>query len=226
MPFGPESSSATQARTRRPSWSQTRRLTAVLVLNLLLIGGLGIAGLASHSLGVLAAAGDCVADCLALALGIVAVRLRDGGGSQPFRRLAVPLVALLNTTLLLGVSVAVAWDSVVRLLEGSPVVHGTAVVVASAVTVIVMLLGAVILGRSSAEEDIHMRSVLMDAVADAAAAAGVAISGAIILVAHGLYWLDAAVALVLAVLIGIAACRLGAKAVGALRGHAVDFDDD
>ena len=70
-----------------------------------------------------------------------------------------------------------------------------------------------------------MRSVLLDALADAAAAAGVAIAGAVILIARGLYWLDPVVALLISAAILVAAIRLLVKAVAALRGRDVDLDD-
>jgi divalent metal cation (Fe/Co/Zn/Cd) transporter len=45
-------------------------------------------------------------------------------------------------------------------------------------------------------------------VADSAAAAGVAVTGAVILAARGWYWLDPAVALTIAVVVAYHACRL------------------
>ena len=47
--------------------SQRRRLAIVLALNLALIGGLVTVGIAARSVGVLAAAGDTLADSVALA---------------------------------------------------------------------------------------------------------------------------------------------------------------
>lgn len=59
-----------------PRWSQRRRILIVLGLNLVLIVGLIVAGIFAHSVSVLAAAGDTVADCFALMLGLVAIALR------------------------------------------------------------------------------------------------------------------------------------------------------
>jgi divalent metal cation (Fe/Co/Zn/Cd) transporter len=56
-----------------------------------------------------------------------------------------------------------------------------------------------------------------DTAADAAAAAGVAVSGAIILVVHGGDWLDPAVALVIALIVSYHAARLIQKVVVAIR---------
>ena len=53
-----------------------------------------------------------------------------------------------------------------------------------------------------------MRAVLLDTAADAAAAAGVAVAGGVILAAGGLFWIDPAVAFVIAVVVGYHAGRL------------------
>ena len=59
---------------------------------------------------------------------------------------------------------------------------------------------------------------MLDTVADAAAAIGVAVSGAIILVTGGHYWLDPLVALVIALVVAYHALRLVRRALGELRG--------
>ena len=63
--------------------SQIRRLAIVLALNLALIGGLVAVGITARSVGVLAAAGDTLADSVALVLGLVAVVLRDHDPAHP-----------------------------------------------------------------------------------------------------------------------------------------------
>ena len=209
-----------------PRWSQRRRLTIVLALNAALIVGLVAAGLAANSVSLLAAAGDTVGDCLGLVLGLIAIALRDRDPDHPHAQRPIAAAALVNSCLLIVVTVSVAAESVSRLASGSPPVSGLPVVVAAVVTMIVMLAGAAVLGRSAAGEDIHMRSVLFDAVADAAAAAGVAIGGAVILLSGGLFWVDPVLALVISVFVAIAAVRLGLKAISALRGRHVEFDDD
>lgn len=209
-----------------PRWSQRRRILIVLGLNLVLIVGLVVAGIFAHSVSVLAAAGDTVADCFALMLGLVAIALRDHDPDHPHAQRPIAIAALVNATLLLAVTVTVTIEAISRLREGSPPVEGLPMVIVSLVTVVVMLTGALVLGRSAAGEDLHMRSVLIDALADAAAAAAIAVAGVIILVTNGLYWLDPVLALAVSVLIAIAAIQLIVKAISALRGKAVDFDGD
>lgn len=186
--------------------TQTQRLQIVLALNLALIGGLVIVGITAHSLGVLAAGGDSVADSLAIGLGLFAIRLRD--------RSAVPSnattkVAVVNAALLLLITVVVAVEGVRRLLGHSPEVSGLPVLIASTVTMLVMLLCAVVAGGDDDDDDdLHMRSIVLDTIADAVSAGAVAVTGGIILWTGRLFWLDAAVALVIGIVIGYQAIRL------------------
>jgi cobalt-zinc-cadmium efflux system protein len=209
-----------------PRWSQRRRILIVLCLNAALIIGLVVAGLVAHSLSVLAAAGDTVADCLGLVLGLIAIALRDRDPNHPHANRPIAIAALVNATLLLIVTLTVVVEAVARLLAGSPPVEGLPMVIVSIVTMLVMLAGAFVLGRSAAAEDLHMRSVLLDALADAAAAAAIAAAGIIILATGGVYWLDPVLALVVAAIIALAAVQLLGKAIAALRGRDVEFDDD
>lgn len=211
---------------RTPRWSQARRVSIVLGLNAALIVGLVVVGVLAGSVSVLAAAGDTVADCLALVLGLVAIALRDRDPDHPHANRPIAIAALVNGSLLLAVTVWVVVEAITRLREGSPPVEGLPVVIVSLVTMIVMLAGAFVLGLSAGDEDLHMRSVLLDALADAAVAAAIVIAGVIILLTGGAYWLDPVLALGVSLVIAVAAIRLIAKSVAALRGRAVDFDDD
>lgn len=217
---------ARDAASRPPRWSQRRRILIVLALNACLIAGLVIAGLIANSVSVLAAAGDTVADCLALALGLVAISLRDRDPDHPHAHRPIAIAALVNATLLLIVTITVVVEAISRLAAGSPPVEGLPMVIVSIITMLVMLAGAFVLGRSAADEDLHMRSVLLDALADAAAAAAIAVAGAVILLTGRLSWLDPVLALVVAAVIALAAVQLVVKAIAALRGKDVDFDDD
>ncbi|MEA9985775.1 cation diffusion facilitator family transporter [Subtercola sp. RTI3] len=209
-----------------PRLSQRRRLGIVLALNLALIGGLVTAGIKAGSVGALAAAGDTLADSVALALGLVAVALRDRdpvrhGANQP-----IVIVALINATILIAVTVGVAIEAILRLLDGSPTVLGLPMAVVALITLAVMITGAFTLGLSAHREDIHMKSVLLDTLADAGAAGGVLAAGTIIWATGGLYWLDPVIALILAAVIGYTGTRLAIQAIAALRGADIDFDND
>lgn len=207
-------------------FSQSQRLAIVLALNLSLIGGLVTVGITARSVGVLAAAGDTLADSVALILGLIAVALRDRDPDHPRASRPIAIVALINAAILIAVTIGVTFEAIVRLRDGSPAVLGLPMAVVSLITLAVMIAGALILGLSAHREDIHMKSVLLDTLADAATAAGVLMAGTIIWLTGGLYWLDPVIALVLAAVIGYAGIRLSIQAIAAIRGADIDFDDD
>ena len=187
------------------------RLLIVLGLNLALIGGLVAVGIAGHSVGLLAAGGDYLADSGAIVLALLAIWLQNRPATirrpQGYPR-ATAYAALVNAGLLLVVVVLVFIAAARRLLTGTGHVHGLPVMLAAGVAAIVMVAGALVLGGDLDQDDdtdadrANMRAVLLDTVADAAAAAGVAIAGLIILVTGGWFWLDPAVALLISAGIG------------------------
>ena len=212
--------------TGTPRFSQSRRLAIVLVLNIALIGGLVTVGITARSVGVLAAAGDTLADSVALALGLIAVALRDRNADHRGANKPVAIVALINAIILIAVTIGVVSEAIGRLREGSPAVLGLPMAIVSLITLAVMITGAFVLGFSAHREDIHMKSVLIDTLADAVAAAGVLVAGTVIWLTGGLYWLDPVIALVLTAVIGYAGIRLAIQAIAALRGADIDFETD
>jgi cobalt-zinc-cadmium efflux system protein len=199
----------------------------VLGLNLALVVGLVAAGLMAHSLAVLAAGADYLADAAAIGVSLLAVILTKRPPTA--RRLsgyprATAYAALLNATLLLLVVVLVAIGAARRLDTGVGSVHGLPVLIASGVAALAMLGGGLILKGDEANETdsegdrANMRAAVLDTLADSAAAGGVAVTGAIILVAPSLSWLDPAVALIISAVIGYHAFALVRDVIKTLRG--------
>ena len=193
--------------------SQARRLSLVLAINIAMVFGLLAVGLVAHSLAVIAAGADYLGDALGTGLSLAALEFSRRGPGHPRAR---PFAALFNSSFLLAVTVAVAAEAVYRLSSGAPEVRGLPVVIVSLLAAAAMILCAAILGDVAG--DLNMQSVMLDTVADAAAAIGVAVSGAIILVTGGHYWLDPLVALVIALVVAYHALRLVRRALGELRG--------
>ena len=198
--------------------SRTRRLGVVLLLNLALVMALVITGLAAHSLAVFAAGADYLADAAAVGVSLLAIRLASRPRGYPN---ATNVAALVNAGWLLVLNIAIAVAAAQRLAAGANRVAGLPVLIVSAIAAVVMLAGALVLGGDADddddEEDLNVKAVLLDTAADAAAAAGVAVSGAVILAVGGWYWLDPATALVIAVIIGYHAVKLIRKITAALR---------
>lgn len=212
--------------------SRTRRLAVVLLLNLGLVAALVVVGVAARSLAVLAAGADYLADAGAIGVSLLAIWLAARPGGHPN---ATNVAALVNAGWLLVLNIAVAVAAIWRLAAGTHRVEGLPVLVVSAIAAVVMLAGALVLrgdapdddgdddgdddadGGGHGEGDLNVKAVLLDTAADAAAAAGVALSGAVILGADGLYWLDPATALVIAVIVGYHALMLVREVTAALR---------
>lgn len=197
--------------------SQQKRLTIVLGLNIAMIIGLVIVGISSHSLGVLAAGGDYVADSAAIALGLLAIKLRDSKQGHP---MATTYVAAVNASFLLIVTALVMAESIHRLTSHAPHIQGLQVMIISIISTIAMVIGAVIIAGDESEDDLHMRSVLLDTIADGASSAAVALTGGIIFITGGLFWLDSAVALLIGLVIGFTALKLLGDVVKSLRHQA------
>jgi cobalt-zinc-cadmium efflux system protein len=212
--------------------SRTQRLLVVLVLNLALIAGLVAVGVTAHSLAVLAEGSDYLLDAAGVGVALLAIHLSARPPSRARRQgypNATSVAALVNGGWLLILELVVASAAVDRLITGTPQVDGLPVLVVSGIAALVMTAGAVILhgdaddGEGEAKErDLSVAAILLDTVADAAAAAGVAAVGGIILATGGWYWLDPAVALAIAVVVAYHALALIRKVVGRLRSAAAD----
>ena len=101
------------------------------------------------------------------------------------------LAAAANAVWLLVLSLLVAAGATSRLVTGAHEVHGLPVLIVSGIAAIVMVVGALILSGEVDDLDddngsLNMRAVFLDTAADAAAAAGVAVAGGIILATGGL----------------------------------------
>jgi cobalt-zinc-cadmium efflux system protein len=180
--------------------SRTRRLSVVLLLNLGLVAGLIVVGVTAHSVAVFAEGGDYLLDAAGAGVALLA---------------ASRVAALVNAGWLLALQLLVAGAAAYRLAAGPPRVDGLAVLVVSGVAAVVMATAALVLrgdgddgDGDGDDDDLSVKAVLLDTVADAAAAAGVAVTGAVILAARGWYWLDPAVALTIAVVVAYHAARL------------------
>jgi len=179
----------------------------------------------AHSLGVLAEGADYLADAAAIGVSLLAIWLserpptpaRPHGYSK-----ATAWAALVNSGWLLLLTALVISASIKRLITGTGEVRGLPVLVVSSIAALVMVVGALVLGGDDDDDKDHggrlnMRAVYLDTAADAAAAATVALTGAIILATGGTYWLDSTVALVVSAVIAYHAVKLLHSVIVTLR---------
>ncbi|HVB06617.1 MAG TPA: cation transporter [Acidimicrobiales bacterium] len=198
--------------------TRSARLLVALALNLALVGGLAYVGVTAHSLGVLAAGVDYLADAAAIGVAVIAIRL-----TARFPK-ANALAAAVNAGWLFVLSLLVIATGIERLVARTPAVHGLPVLVMSALAAVVMI-GAVLVlgvdfdGDDDSDEGLSHKAVLLDTAADAASALGVATAGAVILATGGFDWLDPAVALAIAAVVDWHAYALLREARSSLRGE-------
>jgi len=194
--------------------TRQRRLWIVLVLNVTLLGLLVFVGVKAGSLGLLAAAGDYIADVGAIALALLAIGLKERHAHDGRYDKAPTWAALVNVALLMILVAGVIVEAVRRLVSGAFDLNPVPMIWTAVIAAVFMTVGALILGGDADDEDdtaadtLNMRAVLLDTIADAVSAAAVAISGIIVLLSHGWMWLDSVVAVVIALVVGYHALEL------------------
>jgi len=192
----------------RTSVAQQRRLWWVTGLNLAIVIGQAVAGVAAHSVGLLADAGHNLTDTAGVALALVALTLsrRPPSARRTFGGLRWPvLAAQANAAAVLVVTALLAVEALRRLGE-----HGS---VDGPVVVVVALLAAVVNGASALvvrerDGDLNTRAAVLHLAGDAAVSVAVAAAGLVIWLAGGWYWLDPAMSLAISALIAAQGVRL------------------
>jgi cobalt-zinc-cadmium efflux system protein len=160
-----------------------RPLAFALALILALMGGELVFGVLAGSLALLADAGHMLTDAAALALALAAAsfagRPARGRWTFGFRRLEI-LAAHVNGITLLVVGVVIVYTAVRRLVA-PPEVRG-GLVLAVALTGIVVNLAAASLLAAPSRASLNVRGAFLHVATDLAAFAGTALAGALVLV--------------------------------------------
>jgi cobalt-zinc-cadmium efflux system protein len=197
--------------------SRTWRLVTALGLNLALVVGQLVFGVAAHSLGLISDAGHNLADVAAVLTALVAVRYarRAATASRSFGyHRGTILAALVNAGAILAVTLLIVYGAVDRL--GHPVQVRAGVMVVVGLTACLVNTAAALVLYERGKHDLNMRSALLHMGGDALASLGVAAVGVVILATGGFYWLDPVVSLGIAALIAAEAFRLVRQAVDVL----------
>ncbi len=189
--------------------TRSGRLTVALAVNVVLVVGQVVAGIAAHSTSLLADAGHNLTDVAAVVISLLAVRwaMRPRSDARSFgNHRGTILAALVNAGTLAVVTVAIVAESVFRLVH--PVrVDGGIVVVVAAAAIVANAAAALVLRDGS--HDLNMRATLVHMAADVLASSVVLVAG-IVIMATGGGWdrIDPAASLVVALLITVQAVRL------------------
>jgi cobalt-zinc-cadmium efflux system protein len=160
-----------------------------------------IYGLLAHSMALLADAGHNAGDVLALLLAWGSHAISQRGPTERYTyglRSTSIMAALINATILLVVTGAIAWAAIERFFDPQPV-GGVTVMVVAALAIVINGAAAAILARGNTE-DLNVYGAFLHLVADAAVSAGVVVAGLLILLT-GWLWLDPAASLVISAVI-------------------------
>jgi cobalt-zinc-cadmium efflux system protein len=157
-------------------------------------------GIAAHSLALLSDAGHVLTDVFALGLAWFALvqskRPADRLRSYGYQRATI-LAALVNSLVLIGIVVAIAYEATRRLAGPQPV-HGGIVVIAALFGIAVNAFLVLTLRRG--ERNLSLRAVVLHMAGDIGASAGVVAGGLVILLTGWLY-IDPLLSLAIAALI-------------------------
>lgn len=170
-------------------------------LNLVYVVAEAFYGVVGHSIALLADAGHNLSDILGLAAAwganILTARMPSKRFTYGLGRSSV-LAALGNAVALLLVTGGIAWEALRRLGAPHPA-SGMIIIVVAAVGIIVNG-GTALLFMRGRKDDLNIRGAFLHMAADALVAAGVVVTGLLIL-ATGWLWLDPAIGLVVSAVI-------------------------
>ncbi|MCK9901013.1 cation diffusion facilitator family transporter [Frankia sp. Cpl3] len=195
----------------RSPQSQFRRLAVATGLNIGIVVGQFAAGLIVGSVALLADAAHNLADAAGVAFALVAIRLarQEPSATRTFGGLRWPvLAAQANAASVLVVTTLVCVQAVGRLAHPRPI-DGLAVLAVALVASVGN--GASALFVHERHGDLNTRAAVIHLAADALVSVAVAVAGLVIWLTDGWYWLDPALSLTVAVLIGVQALRLLAQ---------------
>jgi cobalt-zinc-cadmium efflux system protein len=175
-----------------------------------------MAGLMANSLVLMTDAAHNLTDAIALGLSWFALRAqtRPSGAANTFgnHRIGI-LVALVNSTTLVLISLGVFYEAYRRLLA-PPSVRAEPLILVAMAALVVNLATALLIRRED-EHDLNVRSAFLHLMGDAASTAAAVVAG-IIIYFTGADWLDPAVSVLIGVLILAGAWRIVREATDIL----------
>jgi cobalt-zinc-cadmium efflux system protein len=161
-----------------------------------------IVGLSIHSLSLLSDAGHNLADVASLAMSLIAFRLLKVKPTEKYTygyKKTTILVALLNAAILLLSLGAIGYEALHRLAGPPQHLPGKIISIVAAIGIGINALTALLFFRSK-ESDLNIRSAWLHLLSDAIVSAGLVLGGILIIYTR-MFWIDAALSLIIAVVI-------------------------
>src|SRR5579871_4050838 len=165
-------------------------------------------GFSIHSLSLLSDAGHNLADVASLAMSLIAIRLVKVKPNEKYTygyKKTTILVALFNAAVLLVSIGAIGYEAFHRILSPEPL-PGKTISIVAAIGILINALTALLFLRSK-DNDLNVRSAFLHLLSDAIVSAGLVVGGIIIFYTQ-LFWIDALLSLVIAVVILLSTWQL------------------
>ena len=199
-----------------PSHSRKRRLVVALVLQVCIGLGEIAAGIASHSISLLADAGHNLIDAAGIGLAIFAVLWATAPGNE--RRSfgnhrATILAALANAAATAAVTVGIVVESIIRLMHPSHV-DGLVITVTATLSLALNGLAALVLHEKA--PDLNMKTSYFHMAADMLSSLAVVAAGVVLMINPSLVRVDAIAPFVVAAFILYLAYGILKESVGVL----------
>ena len=177
----------------------TFRLMATMILNFIITIAEIIGGVVSGSLSLISDALHNFSDGISVIISYIAIKLKYKKHSYRHTfglKRAEILAAVINSSVLIVISIYLFWEAYERLMDPQPIKGGLMMIVA-AIGLIANVIGVLLLERDS-HESINIKSAYLHLFSDAVSSLGVLIGGFAIY-KFNIYWIDP----VLTVLIGL-----------------------
>jgi len=181
--------------------SVNRAFVIGIILNFAFVLIEAIIGLAIHSLSLLSDAGHNLADVASLAMALIAFRLMKVKPTEKYTygyKKTTILVALLNAGILLLSLGAIGYEAIHRLMSPEPL-PGKTISIVAAIGIVVNGVTALLFLRGK-DSDLNIKSAFLHLLSDAIVSAGLVVGG-IIIYFTGMYWIDAALSILVALII-------------------------
>ena len=180
-----------------------RILLLAIVINICFVAAEATVGWWSNSTGLLSDAGHNLSDVLGLILSLVAIAVesRSNKSSKKISR----YISLANSLLLLAAVVLILKESISKIISPEEV-NGTAVIVTSAIAILINGLTAWLLAKGN-RDNINIKAAFLHAATDMLVSVAVVVSGIIIRVS-GWYLIDPILSLIVSVVIAVPTVKL------------------
>ena len=193
--------SHTHSHLREAANETVTRLTWSLLITLAFVVFEAAAGYYANSLALLTDAAHNLTDVIALGLSWFAIRITtqpaNAQKTYGYHRAGI-LVALLNSTTLILISLGIFYEAYKRFMS-PPEVQSSVMIVVGLIAVVINLVTALLVHRGS-ESDLNLRSAFVHLMGDVLSTIGAVIAG-IIIYFTGANWLDPFVSVLIGILI-------------------------